>query len=322
MSLLQQAVIRAHPNTYCPKLWQEIFIDNKGNVYNCCHSMPRIIGNIHRQDLRTIYFGSAVQKARSRSLEGRLGCYPKCNLLSKEVLQKESRPSVVNYEDLRTLRILFGEACNISCVMCGQDHRSRAFLDEEALIRNIDLAPFRQIVLQGGEPFYIKPALKFFDHCASQKKTVNFSTNGLLINDAWAQKISLHSSMVTVSLNGATKKVHEIVNRGSSWERVLANIQRLRFFRDKNKTKLCVRGHFTVVTENLADIPLFIENYETLGFDRIEFGYDITVPGFLKNNPELAYDLKCKISQVLRAVKHEKCVDTHRLKMLALADGA
>ncbi len=40
--------------TFCPRLWDEVFISKDGNVFSCCYEKPRIIGNIYREKLQTI----------------------------------------------------------------------------------------------------------------------------------------------------------------------------------------------------------------------------------------------------------------------------
>jgi MoaA/NifB/PqqE/SkfB family radical SAM enzyme len=307
-------------STFCPKLWDEVYIHDNGNVYTCCHEKPQALGNIYRDRMADLWNGELLQRLRQDSLRGRLGCYHDCTLLKKEEITPEPKPLSVPYSELRRIKILFGEGCNISCIMCPQNHRSRVHLDEQKLIENLDLAPFERIELQGGEPLFIMAARRFFDHATSQGKKVSFLTNGIIINDEWAEKIARHSSFVYFSLNAATKETHELVNRGSKWERVLRNIQRVRAARDAHGTDLRIVGHMTIVPENVAEIPSFIRRYREFGFDAINFGFDEGVPAYLKSalDPARRRQLAQEIQAALAQSGDGATVNSLRLQLLGL----
>ncbi len=220
-------------NTYCHFLWEEDFINDKGNVYACCHQKPGILGNIYKNTLEEILNFPRIKKFRYLSIHGKLRCHKNCTLLGEHKFEDPRREIEFKYKMLTGLKILFGEGCNINFVMCWQNSKKKRELDPEILIKNIDLSPIKQIDLQGGEPLYLKSARKYFDHCISQKKQVSFLTNGTIMSENWAEKIAQYSRAISISLNAATKVTHEQINLGSKWETVLDNIQLLR--KAKNK---------------------------------------------------------------------------------------
>jgi radical SAM protein with 4Fe4S-binding SPASM domain len=306
-------------DTYCPLLWGEVYIDAKGDVYSCCHKKPSALGNIYQEKLHDICNNETIQQWRQKSLDGKLECFEQCTIIDKEKERNAPRKKSFNYlKDLRKLKIEFGELCNIHCVMCWQDHKSKLVLDYKKLIENINLEPFEDIDIQGGEPLAIANAKAYYEYVASQNKRLIFMTNGLLINHEWAEKIVLHSSYIHISLNAATAKTHEIVNKGSQWNTVLKNIAKLKEAREKCGSSMKIIGHMTIVLENVHEIPLFINHFKEFGVDQIDFGYDKNVPGYLKGNPFFKIALKRDIYRAYRMTPDSSLIDLKRLKMLGL----
>lgn len=305
--------------TYCPLLWGEVYIDPKGDVFACCHKKPAVLGNIHHEKLENICNNSIIRELRQKSLNGQLECFERCTIIDKEKERNAPRKTTFDYRsDPKKLKIEFGELCNIGCIMCWQDHKSKTVLNHKKVIENVDLTPFESVDIQGGEPLAIADAKAYYEYVASQGKHPFLMTNGLLINDQWAEKIVLSSAFIHVSINAATAKTHEIVNKGSKWDVVLRNIQRLKASRQRHKTDFKIIGHMTIVIENIHEISLFIENFPQFGFDRIDFGYDTKVVGHLRANPFLRIALKRDIFKACRSLKDASLVDLKRLKMLQL----
>jgi sulfatase maturation enzyme AslB (radical SAM superfamily) len=307
-------------NTYCYFLWEEAFINDKGNVYSCCHQKPGILGNIYNNTLKEILKLPKIQKLRQLSIQGKLKCHKNCTLLGEHKSEDLPKENKFKYENVTGLKILFGEGCNINCVMCWQNSNKKRELDPEILIKNIDLSSIAQIDLQGGEPLYLKSARKYFDHCIEQNKQVSFLTNGTIMNEKWAEKIAQHSRAISVSLNAATKETHEKVNIGSSWKTVLENIQLLQKAKEKINSKMEIAGHITIITANLREIPLFIDKYKEFGFDRIKFGFDLRIPIYLKFHPIIKKRLAEKITASLKLQRNNKAINVERLKYLRLVD--
>jgi MoaA/NifB/PqqE/SkfB family radical SAM enzyme len=319
MSLLN-ITLRKSP-TFCPRLWDEIYINEKGEVFSCCHAKPQVLGNINNGQLEEIINNEVIQRLRQEALDGMLGCYTACTLLDKPAIVPEERPLTITYGDLRRLKVMFGEGCNIGCVMCPQDHKNRQQVDYEKLVENVDLAPFESIELQGGEPLFIESARRFFDYAAAQGKKVSFLTNGILVSEPWAEKIALSSDFIYFSLNAGTKQTHERINKGSKWETVLRNVQRVKNAREKHQTEVRIIGHMTIVPENLQEIPLFIASFRDFGFDSVDFGYDWGVPRYLRLgiSPIKRWALKRQIKEAIARVDDPSRIYLNRLRQLHLA---
>ena len=89
-------------------------------------------------------------------------------------------------------------------------------------------------------------------------------TNGILLKEKLAEKIAKHVSQVHVSLNAATKTTYERIIRGSTWERVLRNVHLLRAAREHFDTNLQIKGHMTLVPQNVHEIRVFITKFQKL----------------------------------------------------------
>ncbi len=304
--------------TYCPRLWDEAFIDEQGRVYTCCHCQPEVLGSIHHQTLRDISNNDTIQRLRRDSLEGRLACYGNCTLLDKSADVERKEHLDIDYGELKRLKLMFGEACNIECIMCWQDSRNTLALDFERMKENLDLEPFSSIEIQGGEPLFIPSAKTFFDYAAARGKKISFLTNGMMVSEEWAEKIARHSDFVYFSLNAATRETHELVNAGSRWERVLECIRRVREARERLGTELKIWGHMTIVRQNLEEVDLFIQRFPELGFDSIDFGIDAPVTRYLKIHFLRKRALRRRVRAALHNSAQRYSINDLRLRILGL----
>lgn len=86
-------------------MWDSVFIDQKGNIYNSCHSKLGIIGKIYKQDLLNIW-------------DKCLHCFDCCTILSKRQKQ-ESKDIIINNQSYSKkyparIWILYGLRCNLT----------------------------------------------------------------------------------------------------------------------------------------------------------------------------------------------------------------
>jgi len=308
-------------STYCRDLWDGFAIMKNGNIFCCCHLGPSRVGNIHQSLLSEIVNSEALVLHRQESLDGRLGCYDTCNLVDKGLRPGPRIETRIRYNDCRRLHISFGESCNIRCIRCehpGRHRKDGILLDSEVLVKNVDISPFEEIILQGGEPLTIPSCLRFMNYLEEVKKKYTLLTNGLLIDARMADRLARYAKAVSISINGASKKTHEIVNLGSCFETVTRNIGLLREARMRRGSGLIVHGRMTLVPQNVHEIPSFIESYSDMGFDRIDFGYDrSTVPQFLAENPLLTESLRKGIADALVNSDSER-MNLRRLEQLGL----
>ena len=310
----------------CSWIHDSLMVDPKGEVRACCHQQPGVVGNIYQNTLREIFDGDRLKQFRQQEIDGNLACVKACTLP-----QKAAVPDHVNgdYEaNLKHLLIEFGEFCNIACVMCTQDHASRLELDPETIVKNIEIPKaLDKVTFYGGEPTVMKSAKRFFDHCAEHGAKVCFITNGTAITEEMAAKIAQHCLVISFSLNAATKEMHEIVNAGSKFERVLRNVRRVIDAKRKLGTNVVINGHMTIVAQNLHEIPQFIRKRAEFGFEFLNFGFDWRVSAILAKDPpmkqRLASEVRAAIEEDLGTPPPRKAhwtprIDVARLRMLEL----
>jgi MoaA/NifB/PqqE/SkfB family radical SAM enzyme len=281
-----------------------------------------MIGNIYRKPLEAMINDPGLVDMRRAALDGRLYCYESCNLIRKGTPPNEGWDVVADYSGFHELHVNFGETCNIACIMCRQvarRNRDGRMLDVWPLKENIDHSSFRSIVLQGGETLMIPGALEYMDFLASIGKKYIVLTNGTLIGEQMAMRLASGAEVVSISINAASKATHEIVNRGSSWDHVIQGIQHLREKRRELGTDPVINGRMTITVPSLEEIPSFILNHEELGFDQIDFGYDMeTVPGFLERNRTFRMRLASEVQTALDA-RPDSAIKILRLEQLGLA---
>ncbi len=308
--------------TYCPDLWEMFTLDNRGDIFHCCHIKPAFVGNIYERALNGLINTPTSLRYRNQSLIGGLECYEECNWVDKDIPRNAwHRNTEIDYSSLKRLHLHFGELCNISCIMCKQRKRNppdRVTLDCKRIIENIDISPFEDVILSGGEPLAITSCRDYMDYLSSVGKKYVLLTNGLLIDDALAEHLSRHAKRVIISINAATAQTHSKVNVGSNFDLVLDNIESLREYRSKCHSGVEIIGRMTITVPALAEVPLLIRNHRDLGFDSINFGYDkTTVPDYLRANPDFRSKLMKEVDSALR----DSCIgaiESKRLEQLGL----
>ncbi len=306
--------------THCHWLWDEVFINEHGDVYSCCHTGIGIIGNIYAHDLRYIWSKSVKLKLyRWLSLRGLLSCFWECSLLSHK--EKSNIITIKKAADYpKRVHIEYGTFCNFRCRMCQQDHKSKIALDNEALRKNIDWTLVEEVVLQGGEILAMESGKELYRFLTEQLKVkVNLITNGVLIDDEWADRLMRGSNWVEISVNAFTEKTYKIVNSASTFDRVIGVIKLLVALKQKYKSGTLIRFHFTIIPANIHEIASAIQLADDLGCDIITYSYDIlSVPSFLKKNERMKEDLKKEIYNMINKEKLKIKIRGNHLEQLGL----
>jgi MoaA/NifB/PqqE/SkfB family radical SAM enzyme len=293
----------------CAALWNAFYISEHGDVFSCCAHIKKL-GSIYNQKLKDILNDDILLEERKKSLQNNLSCYKNCFIPDRRDrdIVFESDNIKATYQNLKELHITFGERCNIHCKMCWQNHNSPTVLNVDKLIENVDIDPFEEIILQGGETLLIKGALVFLDYLNSKNKKAGILTNGLLI-DKLIDKL-LFTKYVKISINAATKETYNSIHEGSNWDKVINNIALIKSIRNGNTPQII--GHMTIVKENFHEIPLFIKTFKYLGFESIDFCFDKRIRKYPKGNMKEEILMELKNSNM-------NLIDITQLKLLDLA---
>ncbi len=184
--------------------------------------------------------------------------------------------------------------CNLRCIMC-EDHSpySSTQSDRRAAGRpkrrmGIDLirrvlaesrgSGLREIIPSTmGEPLLYRHFDEIIDLCAEYGVMLNLTTNGTFPKKGarrWAERIAPVTSDVKVSWNGATKRTHETVMLGSSWETVVDNVRTFIEVRDAHAdgggNRCRVTFQLTFMEVNAAELPGIVRLAAELGVDRVK----------------------------------------------------
>jgi len=313
----------ANLKTFCHFLWHSVFIDEKGDIYTCCHLKPGKIGNIYRNKLASIWKKSfSLKKFRWQSLNGYLPCFKQCNILTQGE-KKNMRLSLMKFYPKHPGRIWiqYSQFCNQSCIMCPQNHCLKTMLDNKTLKQNIDWSNVQDIILQGGEILAITQAKDFYLWLTKkQKKKVNLITNGMLIKNKWFKYLIEGSNWIQISVNAATETTHEKVNQGSKFDIVIDNIGKLVRTKATLKSNTEIIYKYTIIPENIDEIPLAIVFAEKLGCDSIQYGYSDDAFKLLRGNQGLCLKINEKITDLLTKKKLKLKIYKGGLWYLGLLD--
>ena len=312
-------------NTYCSYLWDYATIWENGDVTTCCHYGGGTIGNIYKNNLSEIWNKSAKLKiTRWLSRKGYLPCFDGCTILSLKE-KKRIAQGYLRYQNPpeypTTVHIQHGTLCNFNCIMCRQDHKSTVILDNEVLKTNIDWPSVKRPIVQGGETLAIKSAKDFYIWLTElMGKKVLMLTNGLLINDEWANRLVLNSDVIYISVNAATEKTFQSVTGSSDFTKVIANIEKLINVKKKHKSDVTINFHFTIVPENIHEVAEAIVLADRIGCDCINYGFDRSIPAFLGKNKDIYVKIKDDIRTLLNSRALRIKIEANRLEQLGFLD--
>ncbi len=294
-----KALLINRKKTLCPILWEGLFINQYGDVFTCCHEKPGKLGNIYKQDLKTIWGKSIFLKFyRATARLNCLYCFSDCTILPPKLkLSPPKKPVLLPYP--RRLWLLYGEACNLRCRMCWQDHGAKIRLDNEVL-KKIDWPQIESIELQGGEILAMRGSREIYMWLTRRMdRKVNIITNGLLIDDEWAELLVKGSGRITISVNAATAKTHEQINCGSNFLKVTENIKKLVALKRRSGLAVEIYFKYTIVPENVLEIAAAIDVASSLGCDWISYGFSSEVPVYFQQHEDVRQEIRNSLSQII-----------------------
>jgi radical SAM protein with 4Fe4S-binding SPASM domain len=159
--------------------------------------------------------------------------------------------------------------CNLKCRMCPVMLRSDApstgapaFMDFDQFVRVLDEFPaLKELHLQGlGEPMMHPRFFEMVAYAAGKGITVTTNTNLTLMSEARAERCvtsGLHT--MHVSFDGATPATYEGIRLGSSFDRVVANVEKVVRARSRLASdRPCLQLVVVIMRRNLEELPSII----------------------------------------------------------------
>ncbi len=191
------------------------------------------------------------------------------------------------------------DKCMLRCITCLRSRAERQFSDITMpldLFENIAAQVFPKASFVNlscaAEPLLVR---NFADYLKiSSKYDVphrQITTNALLLHaDIIDAIISTGLSEVQISIDAATKETHERIRKGSSFPKLIANIELLQQEKQNRNKKLPrVNFCFTLMRSNMRELPDFLRLAKTLQVERVRATHLIPFAGLDIMNESLVH---------------------------------
>ena len=207
----------------------------------------------------------------------------------KKLARAAGNPALIgNYLGIRVCSILKPErvpflpvhldiepnnTCNFRCPHCQVTYwnKERAYLDRGRFGEILDQFPgLIRVKLQGmGEPLLNKDLVGLLREGVARRAEMSIISNGSIYSDELAGELmTLGSTLITFSIDGATAAVFERIRAGSSFEKVKENIAR--YARARGGAPNPVLAAWTIVTrDNVEELPGIASLTASLGLDHL-----------------------------------------------------
>jgi len=176
----------------------------------------------------------------------------------------------------RFLGLVLGNACNIDCPHCYQAKNGDNLLKPPEIAHQLrkefmGIYPYLSTLrVQGGEALAYQGFRELVDDVAAtvRRPLLSISTNGTLIDEAWAERIvRLPFQNVTISIDGATPETYARMRRGADLHCVLANARRIQNWKQRLGSQLPhLDSFFVILRSNFREIPRYFELMAEYGF--------------------------------------------------------
>jgi radical SAM protein with 4Fe4S-binding SPASM domain len=175
-----------------------------------------------------------------------------------------------------TVEINITDICNFSCVHCMQDsgpHGRPSAATALSTERILDLIGecgrlhVPNLLLMGGEPLVHPDFFTFVEYARGAGiPHIRTSTNGWLIDDAVAERLSRYFRRIQVSLHGARPSTHDgIVQKPGAWERAKQAVRLLQ----GNGVQVTIS--FSVLRDNAQEIVEMARVMKEWGVESLRF---------------------------------------------------
>jgi MoaA/NifB/PqqE/SkfB family radical SAM enzyme len=173
--------------------------------------------------------------------------------------------------------------CNLNCVHCitdsGKPRKNELSLDGalKALEVIVDLGG-KVIKFTGGEPLVHPSMFLLLETCNAMGLQAELLTNGILVDDEIAQRLTSLVSGVGISIDGSRREVHEALRGEGTFERTTNALKAL-------QSRLPVTVFVTISRANIGGIKSMITQLHSWGVKEIRMS-DVVLRGRAVANAE------------------------------------
>lgn len=166
-----------------------------------------------------------------------------------------------------------GDKCNLNCIFCTERESNENYknLSFEEFLKFAEPLNFASsIQIQGwGEPLINPDYEKIFDFIIKKFRgvCVSFSTNAILLNEKWIDKLTSNENIViNISLNASSKeRYHQLMGK-DYFDKVINNIKLLIKVRtEKGSSSPFITASYVCMEQNISELPQFINLVADLG---------------------------------------------------------
>jgi MoaA/NifB/PqqE/SkfB family radical SAM enzyme len=189
--------------------------------------------------------------------------------------------------------------CNLRCIMCDGWHGNWT-LPEKTFREIVDHLPYLEhAIWQGGEVF-LSP---FFSELLDETRKYPYlaqriTTNTLLIDEFWAEKLANNNIELICSIDAATKETYEYIRKGARFEDLLRVLSLLREAKKKGKG-ITLRMNVVVMRSNYRELEKLLDMAREYDFENMLLLDLKSAPG----NPEDIYAAGAENSTVAVEMK-------------------
>ncbi len=163
----------------------------------------------------------------------------------------------------RIMLVMLTNKCNLRCPMCATIHQKNQWEISNEFKQYIlnNLSNLELITWQGGEVFLYKGFKDLFLKAKENKYLKQIIiTNGLLINEQWANLITQVNHLdLTVSIDSIEKYVYEKLRVGANFEQLLENLECIKKYRVKNNSNITITMRTTISDENIYTLDKIVD---------------------------------------------------------------
>ncbi len=207
--------------------------------------------------------------------------------------------------------------CQLNCTMCLRRESAGSNKDlPDTIIGKLSENVFnsvRYIALGGaGEPTLYKDFHGLLNRITRPNgPTLEFVTNGKLLNDEIIQTSVRNGVSVMISINGATAQTHETSRIGSDFNELITHLQTINRYKTALKSDMILGVNYVVLRNNIEEMSDFVELMASCGVEEIRFlTFDPGAPGMDRLVPDQDIRVLNRILMETRktAHKHALCV--------------
>ena len=241
LPIVSSTLAPSRESFFCARPWTGFEVEENGEVKMCCWA-KKIYGNVNEQTIEDMWNGRAIKEFRLKMARGEWAdiCKPHCPVIAgytkdtphpKEPLNDTFSSNLernlaeiagrkLELESLpRFWKIAHSTLCNLDCVMCYQDRKSKHQLPASFYHEMKQYYPnIQELLLIGGEPLVIKEIRRLMNEFPTERcpdTKLALITNGTIFDDN-TMALAARVSLLGVSLD-RRRKPRDLRSHKKTW---------------------------------------------------------------------------------------------------------